>query len=318
MGAATNPETLILGIAHGLDARTLEPFVHSLTQSGYDGRVRILLGRGDDTTRAFLESRGVEVEVFPAIHERLRSAAAAVRLPRVAIRALEYASLRVLAPLAGSSATPRSMSLYTRVAPLDATAIRYPLYRACLAGPAGHGVRRALLVDTRDVIFQGDPFAGAPADGIAGFHEESSWPIGRCDVNATWLRACYGPRVLKALADRPIFCSGTVLGERGALLRYLDAMTREIARVAGRRFVSPRGFDQACHNFLLHGTLPAPLTAYPNGHGAVMHLGHRATTDITFDPHGRVLGDDGRVVPIVHQWDRHAAIFGPVLDRLRA
>jgi hypothetical protein len=310
-----NPEQLILGIAGGLEVPALEPFVLSLRRSGYRGRTRLFVERKDRKAREFLVRHGIEVEEFAAAREPVLAFAGALHLPHWAARLLELGCLRALQPLAGRS---WGRALYARLAPLDVTALRYVLYRLCLAGPAGAGVRQVFLVDTRDVIFQSAPFDfAAPAEGLVCFFEDASMPIGRCAVNSTWVQACYGRAELAALRQRGIFCSGATFGERAAVERYLDAMITEIARVAGWRFVSPRGFDQACHNHLLHLSPPAPFAGRENGAGPVINLSHRPAQRLAFSPEGLLLDDAGRVVPVVHQWDRHAASFQEALARLR-
>ena len=310
-----NPEQLILGIAHGLDARTLEPFILSLRRSGYQGRTRIFVGRNDRGAAAFLVRHGIEVENFDAVRDRFLKLSGTLRLPHVVSRLLEFLSFRALEPLATRE---WGHTLYARLAPADATVHRYILYRICLAGPAAAGVRRIFLVDTRDVIFQRDPFDfDAPAEGLVCFLEESRMTIGRCATNSAWVRACYGDREVAALHDRGIFNSGATVGERSAIERYLDAMISEIARVSAWPFVPSRGFDQACHNHLLHRAPPAPFVVFENGAGPVIHLDHRPKDRIILSTEGLLLDNAGRVVNVVHQWDRHTAAFQPVLDRLR-
>jgi len=310
-----NPEQLILGIAHGLDVPTLEPFVFSLGRSGYRGRTRIFVARKDRKVREFLVSRGIEVQDFDAARDSMLAGKRFLRMPHQAMRLLEFLALRALQPLA---ARDWGRDLYARLAPLDITALRYLLYRLFLAGPAAAGVRQVFLLDIRDVFFQRDPFDfKAPEEGLACFLEESDVTIGRCGVNSIWVRTCYGPSGLAAIADRGILCSGATLGERGAIERYLDAMIREIATVAGRRFVPHQGLDQACHNHIFYRSPPAPFIAFENGAGPVIHLDHRPAGRLAFSPEGMLLGDDGQVIHVIHQWDRRAAAFQATIDRIR-
>jgi hypothetical protein len=309
---------LILGIATGYTARDIEPFVVSLRRSGFRGRCRIFVSPADADAHALLAKHGIEVGVVASMYARLWQMSRRLHLGHRATRGLESALLRALEPLSRSTAAG-ARRLYRELAPIHATGFRYLLYLEHLRDPGFLGVDRVFLADTRDLIFQRDPFDTVQPDHrITMFLEERSMTIGACLANSNWVRQCYGEPGLAAIADRPIFCSGTMLGDRDAMVTYLDALIREIAHAAGRRFVSPSGFDQACHNHLLYGTPPVPFVASENGAGVVMQLAHRPADRLAFSPDGELLNDDGAVVPVVHQWDRHAEAFRPMLDRLVA
>jgi hypothetical protein len=239
-----------------------------------------------------------------------------LRLPHQVTRLLEFLALRALQPLATREGT---RDLYARLAPLDRTALRFLLYRSFLAGPKGAGVRQIYLLDVRDLFFQRNPFDfPVPEQGLVCFLEESGMTIGACNINSIWVQSCYGASGLAAIADRGILCSGATYGERGAIELYLDAMIREIAKVAGRRFVPHQGLDQGCHNHLLYRAPPAPFIALENGVGPVIHLVHRRTGRLVFSPDNLLLNDAGQVIPIVHQWDRHVPAFRATIDWIRS
>lgn len=310
-------QNLILGMAAGYSQRDLEPFVISLGRSGYRGRCRIFVNHADAEAQAFLFQHGIEVGLAPSSYDRLWQTARRLGLGHRVTRALESTLLRALEPLS-RSASARVRRSYRALAPIHATGLRYLLYLEYLSDPVSPPVDRVFLADTRDLIFQSDPFAAArTSQGLTMFLEERSMTIGACLANARWMSACYGAAGLAAIADRPIFCSGTMLGDRDAIVRYLRVLIREITHVAGRRFVEASGFDQACHNHLLYGALKIPFVSADNGTSVVMQLAHRASGDIRFSADGQVLNDDGSVVPVVHQWDRHGARFQTMLDRLR-
>ena len=252
------------------------------------------------------------------MYDRLWQLSHRLHLGHRATRALESSLLRTLEPLSRSTAAG-TRRLYRRLAPIHATGFRYLLYLEHLQDPGFPPVDRVFLTDTRDLIFQRDPFDTAHSGhALTMFLEERSMTIGACLANSGWMRQCYGETALAAIADRPIYCSGTMLGDRDAMVTYLEALIREIARAAGRRFVAPSGFDQACHNHLLYGGPPVPFVAADNGAAAVMQLAHRPDDRLEFSPDGELLNDDGAVVPVVHQWDRHAEAFRPMLERLLA
>jgi hypothetical protein len=305
-------------MAAGYTARALEPFVVSLRRSGFRGRCRIFIGPADAGAHALLAKHGIEVGVVASMYDRLWRLSRRLHLGHRATRALESLLLRTLEPLSGSTAAV-VRRLYRGLAPIHATGFRYLLYLEHLLDPGCPHVDRVFLADTRDLIFQRDPFdAPHSADGITMFLEERSMTIGACLANSGWMRQCYGETELAAVAGRPIFCSGTMLGDRDAMVTYLSALIREVARAAGRRSVAPSGFDQACHNHLLYGAPPVPFVAADNGAATVMQLAHRPDDRLAFSADGELLNDDGTVVPVLHQWDRHAEAFRPMLERLLA
>lgn len=315
---ARNAEQLILGAAQGYDARALEPFAVSLRRSGYQGRCRIFVEGKDAEAQAFLTAHGIEVETFDSVHARLYGAARTLRVPHALTRLVQFFALRTLQPLA-TVGGGRALRIYGRLAPLAPSAIRYLFYHACLTGPDGAGVRRVLLVDTSDVIFQRDPFSTpVPDDGLLGSFEESPWLIGTCSVNSVWVRSCYGDDGLRALADRAICNCGVTLGGVDAVILYLRALIREMARAVGWRFVPQQGADQACHNYLFHLAQPAQVTTFANGAAPFVHLFHRQASRLAFSPAGELLNDDGDVVNVVHQWVAHPAVFAPMVAKLRS
>jgi hypothetical protein len=305
-------------MAAGYGRRELEPFVVSLRRSRFRGRCRIFVSPADAEAQALLTTHGIEVDLVTSMYDRLWLVSRRLHLGHRATRVLESTLLRALEPIGRSTAT-RARRFYRELAPIHATGFRYLLYLEHLLDPGFPRVDRVFLADTRDLIFQRDPFdTTQSSSGITMFLEEHSVTIGACLANSGWMRQCYGDAGLAAIADRPIFCSGTMLGDRDAMVIYPEALIREIVHVAGRRFVAPCGFDQACHNHLLHGLSPVPFVASENGAAAVMQLAHRRRDRLMFSSDGELLNDNGSVVPVVHQWDRHADAFQPMLDRLLA
>ena len=313
-----NPDQLILGVAQGYDASALEPFAVSLRRSGYEGRCRIFVESKDVEAQAFLTAQGIEVETFGSVHARLYATARALRVPYVLTRLVQFLALRALQPLATRGGA-RALRIYGQSAPLGPAAIRYLFYYACLTGPEGAGVRRVLLADTSDVIFQRDPFTTpVPHDGLLGSFEESPWLIGTCSVNSVWVRGCYGDAGLRTLAARPIYNCGVTLGGVDAMIVYLRTLVRAMARAVGWPHVPQQGADQACHNYLLHLAPPAPVTSFVNGRAPFVHLFHRDAARLAFSPDGDLLNDDGEVVNVVHQWVAHPAVFAPMIAKLRS
>jgi hypothetical protein len=162
-------------------------------------------------------------------------------------------------------------------------------------------IDRVFLTDVGDVVFQGDPFSMLPEAGLVSFLEDST--IGACRHNATWIRDAYGQNRLDELADQPVSCSGTVAGDRANMLRYLEAMCRELRAHQAKSF----GSDQGHHNHLIHGELAGIATLVENRAGAVQTLHHQQRFE--FDRLGRLINRDGSVCPVIHQFNRHPVFF---------
>ena len=147
---------------------------------------------------------------------------------------------------------------------------RFPLQRDWLSecqtctGPV-------LVMDVRDAYFQLDPFGpgSGPISGLQVFEEHPS------QTTAHWLvkpivQKCKGVEFVK-----PMLCSGTTIGTRAAMLKYLEIMYEEMKvwiSTPTCRF-NLNGDDQTIHNYLYYtGQLPF-ATAIPNRYGIVNTVG---------------------------------------------
>lgn len=190
--------------------------------------------------------------------------------------------------------------------PWDLQVTRYVCYLDFLL-THGTAFEHIFLTDVGDVLFQGDPFAQAPDGELVVAMEDPAARIGRCDSNASWVRDLYGEARLEHIADRPISCSGTTLGKRRALLRYLDCLLGEAH--PDRLCTLPpksRGHDQGMHNVLLHeGRLPGVVMA-ENG-TYVLTIGQVADASLDLRPDGIALVGARHLPPVVHQYQYKAA-----------
>jgi hypothetical protein len=209
----------------------------------------------------------------------------------------------------------------------------------------------SMVIDTRDIFFQSDPFAllgnvgGARHDLL--FVEEiadhtNTLPNSR-PHRATNLGSshrfthhtvpCYGKDSVRAydLANRPMLCSGTVIGSRDGMHRFLSALVDEFRRNNrnGRAECrSPHTTDQWTMNHMYYrgrfGSVNTTRTL-PWGTGPVLTVGtpcvdssiedaHARTgrkdmmvfdpgTGLILNPHEED-GSAARIAPVLHQYDR--------------
>lgn len=212
------------------------------------------------------------------------------------VRQLQEHGVRVERP--GQSAQPRMTHLSSR-------------FFTALDFLARHGgnYRRVMLTDLRDVVFQSDPFAVAwPADIV--FAQERCLLVD-CPVNRAWVAQGYGDAVAENMRNCVISCAGTTFGTVSGILRYLAAITSELT---SRPVAIEGGIDQGVHNYIVH--MRPPAGAWLDTSDAIAATMHYVPTDaVTMTPGGALI--DGKLVPVLHQWQKHAGIAGYVRSDAR-
>lgn len=179
---------------------------------------------------------------------------------------------------------------------------------------AAHARGRVLLADSRDVIFQRDPFTipvdhGRPLDV---FMEDYFRNFGNSGINQGHVIPCFGAdRVKRVLLSppRPVSCSGITLGSYSAVSAYLNVMWTEMRRP--QYSATCLQHDQAFHNMLLWtGRLSEEsggVRAWSNEDGPVTTIGW--PQHLYRDQFGRVINRQGELVHIVHQYDRRKRLM---------
>lgn len=303
-----NPRKVILGVTWGVGEELVRPFLLSLEDAGYDGRVIVIASRTGqrdiDTLRTRCEVLEVD-EQYPIVVPRwiiwaLRKCKTTKGLRRHYPTAFGVAA-RVLRARPGS---PAARDLEFRLQGLQA--LRYEHYRQFLG--ANPDVELVMISDLRDVVLQSDPFDGL--SGIEVYLEDEATSFAHPGFNATWVEELFGPDTLRSMRGTLASCSGVTIGERQPMLDYLAAMAGEVAK-----HVIPLGpRDQAIHNYLLFtGALPF-AERVANGEGRVVTLGLNDEVHVSDD--GTVLNPDGTMPSVVHQYDRFPGLADQVRQRL--
>jgi len=146
-----------------------------------------------------------------------------------------------------------------------------------------------LVVDTRDVVFQDNPFRNYPLFDLEFFSEPAR--IKDCRSNSEWVMMAYGPDCLSRMGENNIVCAGSTMGSADALSFYFKKMLAELSRLAssGNLF----GFyDQVVHNYLIYSGAFRRFRINHTWEGAVATLHHSA--NLTFDRDGYLLNNDGK------------------------
>jgi hypothetical protein len=173
----------------------------------------------------------------------------------------------------------------------------------------GEAYANVMISDLRDVVFQSDPFE-KPLPAEIVFVQECCL-LGDSPVNHGWLTEAYGEAVAQNMRDCTVSCSGTTFGTVAGMQRYLVAMTTELAGLAGRDILQVRGMDQGIHNYVIR---MRPLrNAWLDPTDSLVATMHFVPDEsIQTTPRGVLI--DGRLVPVVHQWDRKKITLDYVWD----
>jgi hypothetical protein len=192
---------------------------------------------------------------------------------------------------------------------------RHLYYEDFLRSNAGLG--RVMLSDSRDVVFQDDPFARLDAldpDSMLLHAAEqephliySGNPEDNVDVR--WVHEVYGPDVAEKLRGKQTLCAGTTFGSRRLVLDYLARMCDEMLR----NRTTP--LDQAMHNKVLRLDWPEDkLQTHSNRDGFILTMFGIERESYDLRDNGDVFVG-GHKPAVLHQWDHIQPVRKAVLER---
>jgi hypothetical protein len=306
----SNPKiNLILGSIRGIEIEMLDPFLFSLEKTGYKGDVCLFVSKVSNRTLNALKQRRVMIFPFRTINSH-----------RVLIRQLYpsfvNAAMRSAKLLTFFLKAEKRIIIQVYIArSLINTFInhRFFLYYIFLSKNADK-YSRVLLTDLRDVIFQRNPFDSDLGDGLCCFLEDKSMTLAACPYNSAWLLAAFGPNILTELGNNPISCAGVTIGDSQSIAKYLTTMVKILISLGAKALIP--GVDQAVHNYIVHKKQVENLRLFENHSGPVLTMGYIPSNRIVFNSDGLVINDDGSVVHILHQYDRHPHIISHLMNRL--
>ena len=157
-----------------------------------------------------------------------------------------------------------------------------------------------LLADSRDVIFQRNPFEQIDFRLISGLEEKI---IGDCPRNSDWIIQVYGTNVHASLSARRVVCAGVTLGPAKEVEEYLATMCGEIWRCLPK-VAAIEQYDQAIHNYLIYNDR-VHLELTDNRAGIIATLHYESSSNIEIDAVTGVAKLQGKAPAIIHQYDRH-------------
>jgi FkbM family methyltransferase len=261
---------LILGTVMNYEYDVLAPFINTLKKTGYAGDIVFFCADLSEKTEKKLRGTGVMLipftDTFPYLPE----------------------------PFA------QHMPLWAKGRAIQVYCLRYLLAQAYLTERTEQ-YQNVMLTDTRDVIFQKDPFDFNIDARLCCFEEKEGTTIGDSPINAEWIESAFGPEEREKLSHRPIICSGITIGSVSAVLSYLGTFVRTLSEK--HIPMDLRGIDQGVHNYLVHEQLLPDAVLFKNSGGPVLTLG--LEDSIALDAKGNIQNASGIVPNIVHQYDRH-------------
>ena len=269
---------LVIGQAAGYSYRQVEPFLRTLRRSGFAGDIAWFVLESDHQLRQQLEHHGVIVVPYENQYPYFVDHSHYVDLP------IEDD---------GRNWHPATL--------------RFFLYEAWLNRHGSH-YKRVLHADTRDVIFQCNPFSEPWPTGVHIFQEHPRLCIGNEPSNRAWIQACFGNDVLQQIASKPIACSGVILGSNPQWQRFL----KDYNSIMNSSSFTGNSVDQATLNRLVNlkdAKEALNLKVWDDDEWITSTESYfKPTKSLHWNPSARLVTGGRDVIPIVHQYDRNALL----------
>lgn len=163
-----------------------------------------------------------------------------------------------------------------------------------------------LVTDSRDVVFQGDPFEAIENNPEASISGIEGRTIGKCPFNSSWIEMIYGKEVLEKMLDRRIVCAGVTMGSVESVENYLQAMCQEFWNQLPKVY-STTAYDQGIHNYL-NFCEKYEYRDTDNNQGIIATLGYCEEASMVIDKTKNLLRVYDRYPAIVHQYDRYSEL----------
>lgn len=184
---------------------------------------------------------------------------------------------------------------------------RFKHYLSILA--AYPNARRVLIVDVRDLVFQGDPFAdgfGDEAADIVLFAESEPGAFAAQGPNLAWVNTLMGEPMGARMAQAQTICGGTIMGSARGMRRLIRTMLTMCA-IQKTVHLEGVGADQAALNVIAHWDMMDVFVSPNFKRAATIGLSTplRKDGDTLRNP-------DGSMSPIIHQYDRFPALIAHV------
>lgn len=271
-------QDLVIGQAAGYNYRQVEPFLRTLKRSGFAGDVAWFVLDSDHQLRQQLEHHGVIVVPYENQYPYF----------------VDHSHFDDL-PIEDDGRQWQPVAL------------RYFLYEAWL-NRHGSKYKRVLHADTRDVIFQSNPFSEPWPSGVHIFQEHPRLCIGNEPSNRAWIQACFGEDMLQEIAPNTIACAGVILGTNPDWQRFL----KQYNSIMNGSGLAGFGVDQASLNIIIHRRSFATalgLKVWEDDEWITSTESYfKPTKSLHWNRSAQIVTSARHVIPIVHQYDRNALL----------
>jgi len=290
---------LILTALQSVGFDYIAPFIISLKRTGFQGQLVVFASDLKPETVRQIQDHGAAVVAFPYVSKRLREAFIWPVWPLWS----RYFGQNGLTPMKEKLAHVALSLIYRR----HLIALQYLRLR--------HGqFDRVFLTDARDVFFQADPFSWQPGSGMHFFLLSRANTIQTERLYLNWTENQFGRTDPQPYLDKAMACAGTTFGDTGSVINYLTQMVSVSLRARKPRKIIVG--DQGVHNFLIYENQLPAMTLHSNEDGPVLTSTFMTMKDITLNSDGLVVNHQGKVIPILHQYDRIPDLKKHLLARL--
>ena len=223
---ASTENSLVMGVASRYTPEVIAPFLKSLRNTNYRGRVCLLVGDMSEANQGQLRLWADEIINLDGVYSyyidkyHLKSQMAFLAKMRNARRIRRLYPFLFKLTLRIAKSTERKDLQRDMEKSLEGfQSLRYGHYLDYILQSA-KTADYVMISDVRDVIFQRDPFDHEFKAELKTFLESPSITIGSDSFNRRWIENLYGKAVLKDIKESTVCCSGTTMGTREGMTRY--------------------------------------------------------------------------------------------------
>lgn len=291
-------KNVILAPAFFYNFEQLKPFVKSHLASQVNGKILFLVeGEKRDLLEAKEEYKNFEILVVDDIISRQKN-----KLEKISMYPYIYLWWKTNY---ANIIEARNISDLVRPWMREALLIHVRRYLISLEYlELNHSkIDKVILTDTRDVIFQDDPFKKISKGLYCGLE---SIKVFNEYHNRQWVEKLYSGDVRRNLYNKVVSCSGVTLGDCDSVILYLKAMVKEILRQLPK--ICFKHFDQAIHNYIIYSQDERfDVNFCVNGGSLVATLGASVLQEFKIEQE-KIYTRDGDLISIIHQYHPHTEL----------
>lgn len=256
---------VVIGVIRNYNYSKLEPFIRTLKNTGFDGDVVFFYSEISKRTLKKLEDVGIIlIKLDIQCHEHT---VVASNLDETGYKKLPLMSYRFIAYL---DFLEKNKGKYNNV----------------------------FLTDTRDVVFQKNPFDFDIGKNVCFFMMGNDSFIAHEKI-ATRFISAYGKKMHKKVLGKDVSCAGTIIGGINEIIIYLRLMKHDIYKTD----------DQSIHNALLYGNAIKNKKMFKNGNVVFTASFEEDLKKYINIKNNVILDKKGKIVNIIHGYNRYDVLI---------